>query len=199
MDLILIRHAEPERVVLESGVADPPLHERGRAQAERLAAWLADERLDALVVSPLRRARETATPVAAATGLVPIVDDGVAEYDATSSWYIPLEELKATKDERWQAMVDGDYFEGDEDGEAFVRRVISTLDGIVRRHPGQRVAVVCHGGVINHYMCDVLGLAPSIFFEPRYTSISRVTASRSGIRTLVSLNETAHLRGLQGF
>jgi hypothetical protein len=38
-----------------------------------------------------------------------------------------------------------------------------------------------------------------MFFEPRYTSISRVTASRSGIRTLVSLNETAHLRGLRGF
>jgi len=199
MDLLVIRHAEPERVVLDSGAADPPLHDRGRVQAARLADWLAAEPLDAIVVSPLRRARETAVDLAQATGLEPVLDDGVAEYDRSSSWYIPVEELKATGDERWKAMIAGDYIEGDEDLTTFVARVTEAFRGIVAAHAGHRVAVICHGGVINQYICDVLGLAPSMFFEPRYTSISRVAASRSGVRTLVSLNETAHLRGLPGF
>ncbi|MCH8132928.1 MAG: histidine phosphatase family protein [Myxococcales bacterium] len=51
MQLILIRHALPERVESVGGTpADPPLSEVGRAQAEKLAAWLADERVDALYV-----------------------------------------------------------------------------------------------------------------------------------------------------
>jgi len=54
---------------------------------------------------------------------------------------------------------------------------------------------VCHGGVINAYLAHVLGLDDLLFFEPAYTSISRVRASRRGHRMLVSANETAHLRG----
>ena len=199
MELLLIRDAQPERLVLESGVADPPLHDRGHEQAARLADWLAADSLDAIVVSPLRRAMETALPIAQATGLVPVVDDGIAEYDRSSSWYIPLEELKATNDERWKAMVEGGYFTDDEEAASFGRRVSEAVGAVVAAHGGHRVAVICHGGVINHYLCDVLGLEPSMFFEPRYASISRVAASRGGIRTLVSLNETGHLRGLPGF
>ncbi len=54
--------------------------------------------------------------------------------------------------------------------------------------------VVCHGGVINTYTADVLGLGAMLFFEPAYTSISRVLVSRDGARSLLSLNETGHLR-----
>ncbi len=56
--------------------------------------------------------------------------------------------------------------------------------------------MVCHGGVINAYLADVLGIAapPPGFFYPNYTSIHRVAASRSGIRSIITINETAHLR-----
>lgn len=200
MDLLLIRHAEPVRVErTDGGQADPSLHERGREQARRLGEWLADEHLDRLCCSPLRRARETAVPLGHAVGLAPTVDEGVAEYDRDSSWYVPIEELRAAGDERWQAMVKGEYFgEGVDPGD-FTARVIASIQGIVGASPGQRVAVVCHGGVINVYLAWVLGLGARVFFEPRYTSVSRVVASRSGARTLVSINETGHLRGLPGF
>src|SRR5215210_6640675 len=71
MELILVRHAEPRRVGAGEvdGPADPGLTDRGRQQAERLAAWLAVEPVDAVITSPLRRARETAAPVASALGL----------------------------------------------------------------------------------------------------------------------------------
>jgi broad specificity phosphatase PhoE len=199
VELFLVRHAEPVRVELTEGVADPPLHARGVEQARRLADWLADEALDRLVTSPLLRSRETADAIAATTGLTPDVDEGVAEYDRQSTEYIPVEELRRLKDERWEALVDGRYMASLEDAVAFGQRVAASIEAIVAANPGRRVAVVCHGGVINHYLCDVLGTERRLFFEPRYASISRVAASRQGIRTVVSLNETAHLRGLPGF
>jgi broad specificity phosphatase PhoE len=55
------------------------------------------------------------------------------------------------------------------------------------------VVVVCHGGVINIYLAALLGRSTQLWFDPGYTSISRVRAARSGARSLVSLNETAHL------
>ena len=199
MELFLIRHAEPVRVESSGDApADPHLHERGREQSARLAEWLREEGLDALWSSPMQRARETATAITAATGLEPIVADGLAEFDRLSTEYIPMEELRRLKDERWAALTSGGYF-GEGDPEAFTTGVVETIDGIVAAHPGERVAVVCHGGVINTFLCAVIGLVPTMFFEPRYASISRVAASRSGIRTLVSVNETAHLRGLPGF
>jgi len=59
------------------------------------------------------------------------------------------------------------------------------------------VAVVCHGGVINAYLMDVLDRRnPHVvgFFHPNYTSIHRVLVSERG-RTCIAMNETAHLRG----
>jgi len=198
MELLLVRHAEPVRLVRDDGPADPQLHDRGVAQAHALAQWLATEPrpLDALYTSGLRRARETADPVAAATGLAPVVDDGVAEYDRGASEYIPVEELRAAKDERWDEMVGGAYFARQADAGTFTTRIVGALDDIIAAHPGGTVAVICHGGVINHYVCDVRGIERRLFFEPRYASISRIAASRAGVRSVVSLNETAHLRGL---
>jgi probable phosphoglycerate mutase len=55
---------------------------------------------------------------------------------------------------------------------------------------------VCHGGVINAYLTHILGIEdPSGFFYPNYTSIHRVAAARSGERSVLTINETAHLRG----
>ena len=47
--------------------------------------------------------------------------------------------------------------------------------------------------MINVYLGALLGLDRHLWFEPAYTSISRIAAARSGERSVVSLNETAHL------
>ncbi|MGH8986576.1 MAG: histidine phosphatase family protein [Acidimicrobiia bacterium] len=197
MELLLIRHAEPARIGPGEGgggPADPDLTARGRAQAERLAAWLACERLDAVIASPLRRARQTAAPIAVAHRLEVEVGHELVEYDARADHYIPAEELKATRDVRWQAMLDGRWEEfGGEAPERFRDRIVPALSSVVERFPGGRIAVICHGGVINVYLGALLGLDRHLWFEPGYTSISRVAAARSGERSVVSLNETAHL------
>jgi probable phosphoglycerate mutase len=74
--------------------------------------------------------------------------------------------------------------------------VVDCVERVVAETRSQRVAVICHGGVINAYLGHVLGIERPLWFEPRYASIHRVAASRDGVRSIVSLNETAHLRGL---
>ncbi len=201
MELLLVRHAEPVRIApgeRGSAPADPELTPAGTRQAERLAAWLDAEAVDHVVSSPLRRARETAAPIAAAHGLTVEVVEGIQEWDAASDSYIPIEELRAAKDDQWHAMVEGrweDY--GGEDPARFRSRIVPTIDGIIAAHPGRRVVVVCHGGVINVYLAALLGLDRHLWFDPAYTSVSRVHAARSGPRSLASLNETAHLVGIR--
>jgi probable phosphoglycerate mutase len=196
MELLLVRHALPVKRVAVDGPADPVLSEAGHAQSKHLAEYLRPERLHAIYASPFRRAVQTAEPLAAMTGLSVGVEPGVAEYDRMSDTYIPVEELKATNDPRWQAMLAGEREVGDETPDEFDARVIDTIERLVANHAGHKIAVVCHGGVINCYLARVLGLASTTgFFYPNYTSIHRVIAARSGERTISTVNETAHLRG----
>jgi probable phosphoglycerate mutase len=194
MELLLIRHAEPERIVDAEGPADPPLQERGHRQARLLGEWLSTEPLDAIWASPLRRARETAAAVADHHGLEVVIDDELAEFDKEATSYIPYEELKATRDERFIAMAEGRLEDFDVDPHTFQRGVVAAIDRVIDANPGRIVGVVCHGGVINAYLAHVLEIDRLLFFEPGYTSISRVAASRKGARSVVSLNELAHLR-----
>ncbi|MER3452899.1 MAG: histidine phosphatase family protein [Chloroflexota bacterium] len=194
MELLLVRHAEPERVPEGIGPADPGLTPAGRAQAAALAEWLRDEEIDRVVTSPLRRAVETAAPVAAVHGLVPEVVDDLAEYDRYATSYIPVEELRATGDERWHAMAEGRLRElAGVDPAAFRARVVRAVESLIRAHPGGRVVAVCHGGVINAYLGHILGIERALWFEPYYASVARVAASRDGVRSVRSLNERPEL------
>jgi probable phosphoglycerate mutase len=195
MELLWVRHGEPVRIEAGSGVrADPELTARGTEQAQRLAAWLAFEPIDAIVSSPLLRAVDTAAPIAKSCGLEVEVVEGLIEYDSNSDHYIPMEELRATKDERCHAMVSGqwDAF-GADLPHVFRERIDATVTEIVSRFAGRRVVAVCHGGVINVALGSVLGVEQPLWFEPGYTSLSRMRASRGGVRSIASLNELAHL------
>ncbi|MEN9506932.1 MAG: hypothetical protein RI958_2858 [Actinomycetota bacterium] len=191
---MLIRHGLPVRRELESGAADPDLSEAGHAQARHLAEYLSSESIDAVYASPLRRAHQTAEPLAVVQGRDIVIVDDVAEWDRNSTEYVPIEELKAANDPRWQAMVRGEWTVHEESPEQFRGRVVNRLEALVADHSGQRIAVVCHGGVINAYLAHVLGLDGQQFFYPNYTSIHRVAAARSGERSIVTVNETSHLR-----
>lgn len=197
MELLVIRHAEPVRVTAEEtggAPADPGLTGRGHEQARRLAAWLAAEGVDRVVSSPLRRAVETAAPLATALGLELDIESELCEYDRAADSYIPVEEMRAEQDDRWLAMVEGRWEDfGGENPHRFRARIVPCLDRVIAGTPGGRVAAVCHGGVINVYLAAVLGLDRHLWFEPGYTSISRVRAARSGARSVATLNETAHL------
>lgn len=174
--------------------ADPPLTPRGIQQAEQLADWLAHERVDAVLSSPQRRARETAAPVARAHGIEVEIVKGIVEYDVQADHYIPVEEMKANRDPRWFAMIEGRWTDfGGDSPDDFRERVVQSIDEIIGRFAGRRVVAVCHGGVINVALATILGIDRLLWFDPHYTSVSRVVASRDGVRSVESLNERAHL------
>ncbi len=191
MELILIRHGLPEKVINDDGSpADPPLSSTGLAQAEKVAKWLSDGEIDCLYSSPMQRAMQTAAPIAADQGMEIQVRDGVAEYDQKSDLYIPVEQLKEQDYDRWLRLMKGEV---DIDFPAFAKNVCATLEEIVAQNKGKRVAVTCHGGVINVWTAHVIGFEPKMFFNPNYTSINRFMAASSGEKSVITLNEHAHL------
>ena len=194
MELILVRHGLPVRKENTDGPADPELSTDGHAQAALFAAYMMSENVDAIYSSPLRRAVQTAEPLSSALGIDPILVPGIAEWDQHSNEYIPVEELKAANDPRWREIMEGGW-SSEEVPEEFHERVMDSLEMIISRHKGGTAVVTCHGGVINDYLSHVLGLETNQFFYPNYTSIHRIAASSSGHRSILSINETPHLRG----
>ena len=194
MELILIRHALPLRVEKQDGSpADPGLSEKGIEQARRLARWMKPERLEAIYSSPMNRAQMTAKFLAEVKGIEINIEAGVAEFDNQSSVYVPMEELKARDYDNWLKLVTGG-FEARFNLEDFRKTAVAGIEKIISENSGRRVAVVCHGGIINIWAAHVLGIDKFLFFAPEYTSIHRFFASGKGQRSVASLNETAHLR-----
>ena len=195
MELILIRHALPRRVERnDNTAADPDLSEEGFRQAEKMAFWLKEENLDALYSSPMKRAVSTARPLSGIKGLDIILEPHVAEFDQHSPSYVPMEELREKDYDRWRELVAGGGFGRLYDLEAFQKKMVKSLEEIIAENKGKRVAVVCHGGVINLWAAYVLGLPNDLFFAPQYTSINRFMASSNGLKSVASLNEAGHLR-----
>jgi probable phosphoglycerate mutase len=143
----------------------------------------------------MARAHETAEPLARAQGLSIELREGVVEFDRQSDTYVPVEKLKQIDYDRWLQLMKGEV---GVDFSTFSNTVITTLESIVQSHPGKRVAVTCHGGVINVWTAHVIGFSPRMFFNPDYTSINRYQCASSGERTVITLNEAVHLREVQG-
>ena len=195
MELLVIRHALPEAEVRDDGPADPPLSPLGLRQAEATADFLAGETVDAIVTSTMRRAIETGRPLAERLDISPERLDGLKESDHQRTSYTPMEDMD--KDHE----VIQEYLEDPlrmfSDGyDTFRYRIRDTFDAIVANHSGQAVAVFCHSMVASVYLQTVLGHDDPFALISDYCGISRVTASSTGIRTVRSINETAHLRHL---
>ena len=104
------------------------------------------------------------------------------------------EELRRANDERlWALVRQGSGHSTPEDRARFRRGAVDTVERLIAAHPGQRIAAVTHGGVINAYLSHILELGARDVFEPRYTGVARILASRAGHRNIDSLNETHHL------
>ena len=74
----------------------------------------------------------------------------------------------------------------------FRKRTVNAIEGILATHPGERIVVACHGGVINAYIGHIIGVDYDMFFRPAHTSVNVVLAGH-GLRALRSLNDVHHL------
>ncbi|MEZ5171853.1 MAG: histidine phosphatase family protein [Acidimicrobiia bacterium] len=202
MDLILVRHGQPERVhadTTDGRPADPGLTLQGRMEAKRVAEWLRHEHVDHIVSSPMLRALQTSEPLADARGLEPEILDDLAEYDRHAAHYTPFEQMSAEEVQRLAEAALGsvdlnelanETYAGshvEEIGE-FAGRVVAAVEGIIERNEDHRVVAFCHGGVINAYLAHIIGLDRQLWFYPEYASLHRVSAA-AGLRMITTLNE----------
>lgn len=202
--LLLVRHGESDFDSAQMSRTprgdqwDPPLSAKGREQAASLARrlrWL-DPQPVAVYSSPLRRAMQTATAYAesAGTGVTP--DDDLMEAHIGGWEAKPFEEILASDDEllhrvRSQRPI-WSRAPGGERPADFRRRVGGAIGRILERHPEGDVVVVCHGGVINAFCGEVLGVRQEMFFLPENTSVNSVEIDGTE-RRIRFLNDIAHL------
>jgi broad specificity phosphatase PhoE len=205
-ELLLIRHGQQ---TLNEGMSvgeftDPPLSELGESQARLVGMRLSTERIDVVYASPLRRALETGRQIARHHRLEPIVLDDLQEVgifrdlppDKTPLDAIGRLQLMGTR-QRMVQEKSWDVYPFSESSYEFRKRVNNAIEGIIATHPGQRVAIACHGGVINSYIGHIIGSKYDMFFRPVHTSVNIVGAAE-GIRALYALNDITHLRTTEG-
>ena len=218
MEIVLIRHGEPEWVRDGLNVINPSLTDRGQRQAEQLARFLHDEHFDEILVSPLVRARETAAPVLARLQRDEVIDDWLEEIRSPAWHGTPAEKAAEAYSElsgrpaeqRWTGL------EGGEPIRDFVSRIRSgaaaflASRGVVRSEvdlpiwqiaePGARIAIVAHAGTNSVFIGHLLGLAPTPWEWDRFvlghTSVSRIEAMEledGHTFTLTKLSDLEHL------
>ena len=196
MNLILVRHALPERVENSRAPADPGLSPLGRKQALRLAEWYLDDStpsIEHIATSPKLRAVETAAPLADRLGIQPEVVEGFSEIDHFSTQYIPIEEMRRENHPQWQRLKNRQWEEaGFFDPHVFRKQVVGVWESWCAKHDGRTVMVAAHGGTINALLSHFIRLESVFFVEVSYTGVCRLQGSDGHMR-LLSLNETAHL------
>ncbi len=177
---------------------DPPLSEEGRRQAVLLAERLQVMELEPFVVytSPLRRARETAEAFARRAGVEVRIEDELAEAHIGGWEGVAFEELIEQDPDlvhhlRNQRAI-WHRAPGAEQEDRFRGRVLSIVEGLLGRHPDDNLLLFAHGGVINAYCAELLGLAQEMFFLPENTSVNSVDVDGPE-RTVRFLNDVLHL------
>ncbi|MGH3010866.1 MAG: histidine phosphatase family protein [Gaiellaceae bacterium] len=170
MRLLLVRHADTDTAMRGRcyGRLDVPLSPEGQRQARELAAALGSVSLAAVYSSPLARALDTATAIAAPHGLAPVTANELREIDFGELEGLRYEEVETTRPalfREWMATPESVRFPGGEALADLRARVLPTVAEIRDRHEGQTAALVAHGGVIRVVLADALGLADGALFR----------------------------------
>lgn len=183
--LLLVRHAAHERVdrMLCGRMPGVHLGADGRAQAARLAEWLARREPRAIHASPQPRAQETAAPVAARCGLPLRTAPALDEIDF-GEW-TGQEFAALAGDPRWQRWNAFRATQRAPGGESMIEaqaRALGWARSLPARHPDAVVVAVSHADVIKALIAGVLGL--SLDAHARFAidpaSISTVVLWESG-------------------
>ena len=197
--IVAIRHGETAWNVDTriQGQLDIPLNDTGRWQAHRLALAVSDEGIDAIYASDLLRAHETAQAVAAGCGRPIVNDSGLRERGFgvfEGQTFRQIAERWPEQSERWRKR-DPDFApDGGESLTDFFARVVATATRLAGAHPGQTVALVAHGGVMDclYRAATRQGLQAPRSWELGNASINRLLYSGQGF-TIVGWSDTFHL------
>ncbi|MDP3842195.1 MAG: histidine phosphatase family protein [Oxalobacteraceae bacterium] len=204
-EILLIRHGETDWNAVKrlQGHCDIALNAQGQTQADALGQALRDEPLAAIISSDLRRARQTAQALAAqqAGPMQVICDPGLRErcYGAFEGlYYSDISQRYPAAFAAWQARdIDAVFPSGARAGESFRKfyaRSVAAMLHWARRYPGQKIALVAHGGVLECAYRAALSLPLSTprDFPVLNASVNRLRLEADVLR-LMSWGEVAHL------
>ncbi len=192
--LILVRHAEVEARYQHvfGGRIDMDLSPRGHKQAVVLADYLHQSKPDAIYASPMKRVQQTLAPLMGngTPSLTVLTDLREVDFgDWTGlNWEEALAKFQIHAFE-WLDHIERGTVPNGESGAVLRARVEPCLRQIIRDHAGQKVAVICHGGVIRAALAILLNLpfAKTAAFEIDYASVTRLELE-DGRAWLQSLN-----------
>ena len=197
--VLAIRHGETDWNVdgRIQGQLDIPLNAVGQWQVHRLALAVADEGIDAVYSSDLLRAFETAQSVSRGAGQPITTDVGLRERGFGVFEGLSFAEISARwpeQAERWRRR-DPDFgAEGGETLRDFSARSIATVERLAALHPGQTIAVVSHGGVMDalYRAAARVALDAPRSWQLGNAAINRLLYTPQGF-TLIGWSDTSHL------
>jgi 2,3-bisphosphoglycerate-dependent phosphoglycerate mutase len=190
-ELVLIRHGHAVRI--RGDYFHAPLTDIGREQAARTGEYLAASKdpLEALYASPLRRAQETAGIIGSLVGQAAVFRPGLVEVRTPEAMLLILLEILSTFRlvDSYLLRSAGRPIHWPVEG-----RVSRVLLEVLDRHPGQRVGVVVHAGVISASLSWFL---PARRWRWWRTTVSNCSLTRfrveAGQVELLAVNEIDHL------
>ena len=165
--VLLVRHGQTPTTgkLLPGRAAGLHLADTGHEQARRVAERIAElPRVDAVYASPLERTRETAAPIAKATGKRIITHKGLLECDFGDWTGAKLSDLM--KKPEWTTVQRSPSTFRFPNGESFTEmqtRIVSALDDIRSRHPGGTVVCVSHADPIKAAVAHAMGTHLDLF------------------------------------
>ena len=201
--LLLLRHGQTPLSVDRrySGRGNPELTDLGRTQAAAAAARVGvlaqSAPVDAIVSSPLSRARDTAAAVADVLGLPVVVHEGFTETDFGEWEGLTFREA-AERDPELHARWLGDTSVAPPGGESFDvvhRRVRRARDELLSTHGAARVVVVSHVTPIKTLLRMALDAGPGLLFRLHLDLASLSTADfyPDGGSSVRLVNDTSYL------
>jgi probable phosphoglycerate mutase len=197
--VVAIRHGETAWNVDTriQGQLDVPLNERGRWQARQLARALADEGLQAVFSSDLLRAYETARCLGEAVALPVVTDTGLRERGFGQFEGLTFHEIESRfpdDSRRWREREPDFGPGGGETLRSFYERAVGAAGRLAALHPGQAIALVAHGGVLDclYRAARRLELQQSRTWQLGNASINRLLYTGEGF-ALVGWGDTLHL------
>lgn len=202
MEIILARHGETEWNVGEifRGRADMSLNETGIKQAELLAEYLRDFKIDAIYSSPMLRAIATAGAIVKYHKLKVNITPGLTDLDFGDWQGLSLQKVKDMSPELYTAWINSPHLAKIPNGESLddVRnRARAVVDEVIARHSGT-VVLVAHRVVNKVLICALLGLDNSHFWNIKQDTCGITTFSYdNGMFILNEHNNTSYLKPLK--
>ena len=198
--LLLVRHGNTKGNSAERfwGQTDVELSDAGTKQVERLRDRLADEKIDVIYTSSLRRASLTAKIIASRHQLDVIICPELLEINFGKVEGLTFKEISQLYPELVKAWPTRDltfrYPEGESLGD-INNRVIKFLDRLKKHTPEETILIVAHSGILRLLICHLLRLEPlhSRKLRTELASLSIVETYPQGA-ILNLLNDVSHLR-----